>query len=93
MLGYGEPGEDGLRYFVCETILQSSASLVASSESLHLWHDGLAHTVCSTIETMIACDFVDVLKVKGKADRIYRESCAAGKITRRSFKGSNNSVE
>lgn len=93
VIGYGKPGDDGLRYLDCETILQSKASLMTSSESLDLWHDRLAHTACSTIETMIADDLVNGLQVKGKEDTIACESCCAGKITRGPFKGSNNSAQ
>ena len=97
VIGYGEPGDDGLRYLVCEPVLQSKASILASStevpyEGIELWHDRLAHTACSTIETMISTDLVDGIKVRRKADTIERESCCEGKMTRGPFKGTNDSA-
>ena len=97
VIGYGEPGDDGLRYLVCEPVLQSKASILASSievpyEGIELWHDRLAHTACSTIETMISANLVDGIKVKGKADTIECESCCEGKMTRGPFKGANDSA-
>ena len=93
VIAYGEPGENGLRYLVCDLVLESKASLLASTESIDLWHDRLAHTACSTIESMISNDLVDGMKVKGKADEIACESCCTGKITRGPFKGSNDTAD
>lgn len=92
MSGYGEPGDDGSRYLVYEPFFQSKASLLAYSEGIELRHDQLTHTACSKIERMISADFVDGIKLKGKAGTIERESCCERKITGVSLKGENNSA-
>lgn len=66
---------------------------MAASESVELWHDRLAHTAASTIESLASNDPVYGLFIKSKADEIRCESCRAGKITRGPFNGSNSSAE